>query len=811
MDTEKITVEEGFRKLYARYGFTERPRQIVMANYLAAPLYYRNVEGSPYTTAVVEGGTGIGKTMAYLMPVVLAQKGLLADALVPDDVGYIKNLSTLIPDNAKNVLAGEPEIEGKIVSPIKPGAKIFVSTSSKLLQGQLMEKDLKMLQEFLHEEFNESLRYVKVEGTSNYICGKKVEKFIDKSEEAIDAGAPLLKDTLDLLEVAKRIHASRAQTMDDVRNAVKDLEPEILEALLEGENPFSPGHDTHNCSECVSKCKFFELMEEIKKADVVVMNHHWFAHNIFRSAYMHEKAVEHAAKVAAAAGEPSPPPFKGRIPDSIGILNNRPVMIFDEAHDLEQALIKALSNEISLKRYHKHIKNLQKNLDELSGAMSGTLTEYAGALQGMDERLETAREYQRQCIKDKKEPDTAECWKPVYEQASVLQGLGGRLDATFGDNERMTTLGDMQTAFLWKVDPTWNRLRNTTKNLNNMFDKVFDKDGLTFNIFDQHSNHLALMPITAGYMLRGWKRWQNMTKAFCSATLATTKGSNPFQFFLRRVGVHNETVLSAIAALPFEYGKNTMLFLPDMPNPVKEKEEWQQKVVESVGPLVNITKGGSLFLFTSREHMRDVYAKVADDLRAQGYRTGIQGVGSVQSLREMFDTYDNAVIFGVESFWQGLDVPGNGLRNLVIVRLPFDNPDDAFIKGNVKAEVERRMRVVPDLTEQGAQRQVFYQFQFPRTILALKQGLGRLIRKMDDKGMWVILDPRFLKAPYSGKLMDVLVKDIPVTTSWERAEERADELGLKLGQAASAPQVVPPPPLVAVSSSRRASAVAMGM
>ncbi len=806
---EKITIAEAFEKLRDQFDFKDRPRQIVMANYLAAPLYYRNVEDSPLTTAVVEGGTGIGKTMAYLLPVVLAQKGLLADALAPEDIAHVKNLSTLIRDNALGMLKGEPEIKGKIVGPFQPGKQIFVSTSSKLLQGQLMGKDLKLLKEFLRKQFAMDLRYVKVEGSGNYVCGKKVEKFIKRSEEAIDGGAPLLRDTLDTLEIAKIIKAANAQTIDDVRNATKALKPEMVETFIEGENTFSPNHDTHNCSQCASKCKFFDLMQEARAADVVVMNHHWFAHNIFRSAYMFEKGLERAEKEAAAKGL-AKPEWTNK-PDSIHILNARPVMIFDEAHDLEQAMVKASSTDISLMRYRKQISSLGTALDETTGATTGVLALYVSALQTMGERLETACEYQKQCIEGKTEPDTAECWKPVHEQSSVLLGLGAQLEQVYGDGERMTTLGDMQTALLWRVDPTWNKLRDTTKALDGLFAKLFDKNSLQYNAFDQAPSHVALMPITTGHILKQWARWQNMTKIFCSATLATDRGKEPFKFFLRRVGIRDETVLSAIAASPFDYDNNTALFLPKMPNPGKdnEKEEWRRKVVENIPPLVELTGGGSLFLFTSREQMRDAYDKVADGLREKGYKTGMQGVGSLQSLRELFKEHDNAVVFGVESFWQGLDVPGRGLRSLIVVKLPFDNPYDAFVKANVKAQVEWLLKAVPDMGEVGARRRVFNQFQVPRAVLAFKQGFGRLIREEGDKGLFTVLDPRFFTASYAPRLASVLTAGIPIKTTWEKAAEAVESLGLHPGHAVAVPPPFAPPPVTS-SSLRRMSASCPG-
>jgi ATP-dependent DNA helicase DinG len=260
--------------------------------------------------------------------------------------------------------------------------------------------------------------------------------------------------------------------------------------------------------------------------------------------------------------------------------------------------------------------------------------------------------------------------------------------------------------------------------------------------------YLQATPIEVGSILREclWSKIE--VSVLTSATLAVGGG---FEYIRQRLGLDHAREL--VVPSHFDYENQAILYVPpDLPDP--RTPQFAAQAADRVRRLLEITRGRAFVLFTSYAQMNEIYERLLGFLE---YPMLKQGDAPKSALLEEFRVTPNAVLFGTSSFWQGVDVQGEQLSCVIIDRLPFAVPSDPVVAARVKA-----------IDNGGGN--AFYEYQVPSAVITLKQGFGRLIRSLHDRGLLALLDNRILKKQY-GK---VFVESLPRyarTTDLRKVEE----------------------------------------
>jgi ATP-dependent DNA helicase DinG len=668
-------------------GYEHRPEQARMALMLAEAFNDDRV-------AVVEAGTGTGKSLAYLLPAALWA--------------------------------------------VRNKERVVISTNTINLQEQLIQKDIPFLQKHTNVKF----RAVLVKGRGNYLCLRKLHLnaadsslFKDETQEELDAIVAWSKKT-------------EEGCRSDLSFIPKD---EVWEELC---------CEADQCTrvKCAyyARCFFYKARREAAGADVLVVNH---------ALLMADLSVRQETGYDATA---ILPPFSR--------------LVFDEGHHMEDVATNFLSSQVSRLGLVKMLGKLQHPRKAHRGVLPQLSTQLSAAVpEAQDDLyLEIAEVLEGRLIP-----------KRVAVLDAVTRGMDAIADALLkrlkkeGIEQKLRVTPAIYSSQLWpevsvhveemcKVLGDYVvSLQAFLKGCEKLSDKVLEKlagpltdlrgvkgriettvEALRFFIardddfcrwFELKKGPTAKLcssPLEVAETIKRAVLDRFKTVVVTSATLAV---GEKFDFLKKRTGINllpKERVNELLLPSPFDYAKQALVAVPsDMPEPTSPS--FEARLCEHLLKALKISQGRAFVLFTSYDLLVKVSNRLAEPLRAAGLTPMRQGETNRHLLLTKFRTSLNPVLFGTDSFWEGVDVQGKGLELVVITRLPFRVPTEPILEARSE-----------HITAMGGD--PFMSYTVPQAVIKFKQGFGRLIRSKEDRGAVLILDSRVLTKNYGKVFLTAL-------------------------------------------------------
>lgn len=625
--------------------YEHRPGQIEMA---AAVL--RAFEQKRHL--IVEAGTGTGKTLAYLVPAIAAAVG--------------------------------------------SGARIVISTGTKNLQEQLMEKDIPFLQETLPAKFRAAV----MKGRNNYACIHRI-----KRAESM----PVLEG-LEQIDQFDEVFRWTTTTETGDRAELSNL-PENL--------PFWRHIDARSDTCLGQKCPDYEpcfvtrMRQRALDADIIVVNHHLFFADL---------ALRNGAYGAV-------------LPDYAAV-------ILDEAHQIEDVASEYFGVQVSNYQIDDLLYDVgalrleDREVERELTRISARVQRFADAFwvsfregRGLEGRFAlTPNRGSSPTVREDIEYDE-QAGMPAHRP----QDAGAPHNALDNALYRLETT----LAILKDPPPDAENILRRTRELRFSLSFVVKADDQKFVYWLERRGRgvfLRASPIDVSGLLQDRLFEKVPTVILTSATLSS---AGNFRFIRERLGLDEGEEMFAESIFDFE--NQAVLYLPpSMPDP--RSPLWGRAAADEVIKIVNATEGRAFVLSTSNAGMNELYDRVASQI---DYPCFVQGSASKGALLKKFRETPNAVLFATASFWQGVDVRGDQLSCVIIDKLPFAVPTDPVVAA--------RQRHIEEMGGSS-----FYEYSVPQAIISLKQGLGRLIRSTSDRGVLAVLDPRLRTKMYGKQFLKSL-------------------------------------------------------
>jgi ATP-dependent DNA helicase DinG len=664
--------------------------------------------------AVLEGETGIGKSMAYLIP----------------SIYFAKNNN----------------------------CRIAISTNTINLQHQLVKKDLPFLTKVLPFDFKFKL----LKGRQNYLCIRKLQ------EALASDGMDLLLEA-DELQHFNRIAEWANNTAD---GSLSDLNWVPLDSLWE---KLCCDKDSCLNIKCVfyEQCFFYETRRAAGDADLLIVNHHLLFSDLALRANTNEYS-------------------------QTAVIPYCKAMILDEAHNLEDAATKHFGFRTSSTGFQKLMNKLlikkgrreqgclailnsllafgygtleqeirSELLEELTEVIIPLREELGNAGKELFEEIAAfvvndseprLGEYRQRIGEYEAESVSFELIKnKAYRLRDELARLSSKLKRLSRKLSQLLDQADEDTSkfsiSLTECGTYANRLDEVSGSLDVLFGSVYNPEDTFVHYFTSNVRRTGVytsfysMPIEVAESMIEYCFSKTNCAILVSGTLST---ADNFSFIKNRLGLdRQDLVASPIEGRfesPFSYEEQARLLVPmDLPDPTSPT--FVDLILEPLLEIILSSNGGALVLCTSYTHLNHLYDGLAGQLYANGLEAYKQGEMERHYLLNLFKDDGNAVLFATDSFWEGVDIPGSALRNLIIVKLPFATPNDPVLEARndrIKAKGKHPFR----------------EYQMPMAALKLKQGFGRLIRTKADKGVVWILDKRIVTKSYGRYFVDSLPKTL---------------------------------------------------
>ena len=684
---EEIDIENYFAKdgILAKEikGFEYRQEQEEMAQYIQDAI-------NEDRKIIVEAGTGTGKTLAYLIP-------------------SIKWAVT----NKK---------------------KVIIATNTINLQEQLLLKDIPLAKSIIKDEFS----YVLVKGRNNYVCKRLFNELVLGKSIDIETFSMEAREQIEyILKWGNKTKTGdKAELTFEVYPDVWELVQSTTELCLGKKCPYR------------KECFYMKTRMEKMEADILISNHHVFfadlnvrAETDFDSEYL--------------------------------ILPRYDMVIFDEAHNVESVARSYFSVEVSKISFTRLLNRIYQKKNKKKKEKSALIR----VEDTVDEKnLEDSEQY-------------IYLLNTLKEEISILQNIGDeyfdeirKIYETNTEAPIKKSLNNFEmtkSRFLEnlreKKDIFQSKLAdflNLMMSFNNVIDEEKDKNPEVIN-FNNHlkmfkayidsfkfinsfedDNYIYWLDInskrtnvilTATPLNIAQKLstvlFDNLDRlVFASATIVV---NGNFDYFKKSLGLDEEDCIEAIIKSPFDYDEQMSVYIP---SDIQDSENINAFVSDASKFILNIllkTNGKAFILFTSYTMLNQIYYSISKKLKDKGFEVFLHGDKPRSQIIKEFKEAENPILFGTTSFWEGVDVQGENLSNVIITKLPFLVPTDPVVSA-ISKKIE----------EDGGNS--FMDFQLPEAIIKFKQGVGRLIRKKTDSGNIFILDNRILKKRYGSLFINAL-------------------------------------------------------
>ncbi len=652
---------------------------------------------------VIEAGTGTGKSLAYLLPSALFAK--------------------------------------------KTNEKVLIATHTIALQEQLRSKDIPILLSLLDEPLNVAI----LKGRNHYLCMRKLSRYLRS------AGELTITERDFMFKIAVWITETESGDREEISLSGNELESWRLvqsetETCINKKCPF------------FRHCYYFSARQKASEAHIVLTNH---------SLILSDLAADHR------------------------ILPNYSHLVIDEAHHLEDQATKQFGAEITQ-------FELQKTLDRVAGSrgmlpdLQRSLAAYNASHQGEWQRLIAQAEQLQRLVLQATE-DMKSFWthlgswikhhhgkseirvtrqmveefsyRKLKDAASWLSQTRKQMAQSHSEWEQQRMDVDTENPIFERLEDVAGRIKELVYGLQICVDVALaqlpESDYVGWvtkrETGDFFSLHLA--PLSVAKILKHELFDDKSSVILTSATLAV---AGKFQYLEDRTGLAllKETgrVEEAQVVSPFSYREQALLCVPsDIPE-VKDEPKFSEAVAASIINIATFTKGRTMVLFTSRQMLKTVHERVEQPLAKLGITTLAQGIHDHRRtwLLERFKSSSFTVLMGVDSFWEGVDVQGEALTSLIIVKLPFPVPSHPIIEA--RSELIRQNGKQP-----------FREYSIPQAVIKFTQGFGRLIRAKTDRGVIYVLDKRIVTERY-GRLFLESIPEVPLLnqtldTIYEEAEK----------------------------------------